>query len=330
VVRGDYWEQASWHDGSLESVSWRGDIACMGKRKARATQRSGGALPQARGTPLESSVRPASNARSSRPAGAAHNEVRNRRLVRLALGVTLLAAALAPLIAISVRGDGSRGGAPARPPNGVVDRKVAELLGGIPQQGDALGRPTAPVTLQVYSDLECLTERGWVLGLLPAIVGRFVRNGRVRIEFRSFKTDTLSSTTFIHEQAAALAAGAQSRAWNFVETFYYEQGKEYTPYATERYIDGIGAQVPGLRSAQWKRRRQAAVLNEQVVDDDKTVRELHIHDTPAFMVGRTGGPMEKLTGRHIVLQFPSFSRMRYPVSLVDAEDLQKAIKRLRS
>lgn len=245
-----------------------------------------------------------------------------RRLLLAGLGAILLAAVLATLIAVSLAGG------PRRTPERVVEREVAALLGGIPQQGDALGERNAPVTLRVYTDLECLTARGWVLRLLPAIINRYVRSGKMRIEFRSFKTDTHNPSTFLNQQAAAIAAGAQDRLWNFVETFYYEQGTEYTPYATERYIDGIAAQVPGLRLADWRRYRHGGRLTEGVVADDREVRELGFHDTPAFMIGRTGERMKKLTGRYIVLQFPGLNRMRNSVSLIDTKDLQKAIEAL--
>ncbi len=100
---------------------------------------------------------------------------------------------------------------------------------------------SAPVTLRVYSDLECFTARGWVVELLPAIIKRYVRSGEMRIEFRSFKTDTRNPTTFLNQQTAAIASGAQGKLWNFVETFYYEQGEEYTPYVTERYARAGGS-----------------------------------------------------------------------------------------
>ncbi len=46
------------------------------------------------------------------------------------------------------------------------------------------------------------------------------------------------------------------------------------------------------------------------------------------MIGRTGGQMKKLTGRYIVLQFPGFDKMRNSVSLIDTQDLRKAIEAL--
>lgn len=247
-----------------------------------------------------------------------------RRFVQVGLGVVLSAAALAPLVAVGVEGSGVQ----ERLSRRAVDRAVTALLTGIPQQGDALGRATAPVTLRVYTDLECLTARNWWMELLPEIIARFVRGGEMRVEFLSFKTDTRDPTMFVDQQVAALAAGAQGRMWNFVETFYYEQGKEYTPYATERYIDGIAGQVPGLQLARWHGDRQVPNLAERVVAEDKEVRALGFHDTPAFTIGRTGGPMRKLTGRHIVLQFPGSAPMVYPVSLIDIDDLRNAIKSL--
>ena len=39
--------------------------------------------------------------------------------------------------------------------------------------------------------------------------------------------------------------------WNFIETFYHEQGEEDTGYVTEKYLQGLAQQVPGLNLAKW-------------------------------------------------------------------------------
>ncbi len=41
------------------------------------------------------------------------------------------------------------------------------MVGGIPQSGNTLGAPNAPVTLQYFGDLECPICKEFTLGALP-------------------------------------------------------------------------------------------------------------------------------------------------------------------
>jgi hypothetical protein len=206
-----------------------------------------------------------------------------------------------------------------------VGRDVRSLLAGIPQHGETLGRPSAPVTLVFYGDLECLTTKHWVLKNLPAIIRSYVRPGAMKIEFHAFKTDTHDSREFSAQQTSALAAGAQDKLWPFIETFYYEQGVEYTPYATESFLEGIAKQVPGLDLARWHRDRNGGRRAELVAQEDQSARALGFYDTPAFQLGRTQGTLKDFTGRRIV----EFAReVRHPVSLIDTQDIAAALARL--
>ena len=58
------------------------------------------------------------------------------------------------------------------------------MLDGIPQDGIALGEPDAPVTLVEYADLQCPFCAEWALQTFPELVADYVRDGRLRIEFR--------------------------------------------------------------------------------------------------------------------------------------------------
>jgi protein-disulfide isomerase len=205
-----------------------------------------------------------------------------------------------------------------------VSSKVSSLLAGIPEQGETLGRASAPVTLVFYGDLECLTTRAWALAYLPAIIQRYVRPGKMKIEFHAFKTDTHNQPEFVAQQTAAIAAGAQDRLWPFIETFYYEQGREYTPYVTENFLEGIAKQVPGLDLARWHRDRNGGRRSEVVSEEDQSARALGFHDTPAFQLGPTGGSLKDFTGRQIV----EFVHEPHPVSLVNTQDIATALRHL--
>jgi hypothetical protein len=205
-----------------------------------------------------------------------------------------------------------------------IEREVNALLAGIPQEGQTLGARTAPVTLQVFAELEDLSSYGWFLRELPAIISEFVRTNRLRIEYRAFKTNTIESEMFVKQQAAALAAGAQDKLWNYAYTFYHEQGKERTPYATESYLNNIARQVPALNIKQWDIDRNADQRIEQVVEEDQQGRAEGIHVTPAYRIGRTGGPLENIEGSGSII----YPGQIHPTTYANAEDIAKAIAQI--
>jgi hypothetical protein len=207
-----------------------------------------------------------------------------------------------------------------------------------------LGQPTAPVTLQVFVDLEDHNDGAtWFDFMLPPIVESSVRSKLVKVEFRSLKTDTLNGGPFVTQQTAALAAGAQNRLWNYAAMFVNEQGPEFTNYVTEAFVTGIAKQVPGLNIAEWERSRSIAMSKIVMADDYNARHRFGLFATPAFRIGLTGGRMKNFSGRTIIDIHKYIVRARrsgerhiagvspewqHPVSLVDASDLKKAVKEL--
>jgi protein-disulfide isomerase len=175
-----------------------------------------------------------------------------------------------------------------------TEKTVTSLVGGIPQSGNVLGSPTAPVTLQYFGDLECPICKDFTLGALPSVITKWVRSGKLRIEYRSLETATPEPEVFKTQQVAALAAGKQNRMWNFIETFYHEQGEEKTGYVTETYLQGLAKQVPGLNLAKWASDRNDSALASQVAADAQAANNEGFNGTPSFLLGRSGGAMTKV------------------------------------
>lgn len=203
------------------------------------------------------------------------------------------------------------------------DREVTQLLAGIPQHQNTLGSPTAPVTLEVFADLKDPDSRSWFLNDLPAIIRDYVRPGTLKLEFRSYKTNTYRPQTFVKEQTAALAAGAQNRLWNYIDTFYHEQGNEFVTYVTDSYLENIARQVPGLNLPRWQADRHTGRREEQTTAEDQTARALGLHVTPSFRIGRTGGAMHNYAG-HAILKYGE----QHPIALPEASDIGKEIEEL--
>jgi hypothetical protein len=199
------------------------------------------------------------------------------------------------------------------------------LLAGIPQHGSTLGDQAAPVTLEVFTDLKDPDSRSWFLTDLPAIIRDYVRTGALNLEDHAYKTNTFFPQEFVKEQTAALAAGAQDKLWNFIYTFYHEQGSEFAAYVTETYLDNIARQVPGLNLARWHTDRHTERREEQTTLEDHTARALGLHVTPSFRIGKTGGTMHNYAG-HAVIKYGE----QHPIALPEASDIGKAIHELDS
>jgi protein-disulfide isomerase len=253
------------------------------------------------------------HARAQRKAGehaVLANAARRTRLTQLAIVVVVVVLGIVGVLF------GTGGSAKSTPPpvgeQPGIDTPISALLDGIPQNANVLGSPTAPVSLQYFGDLECPVCREFTLTALPSIIQKWVRDGELRIEYRSLETATRAPEVFKAQQVAALAAGKQDKLWNFVETFYHEQGEEDSGYATESYIRAIAKQVPGLNLSTWMAQRSEPALADQVASDGQAANSAGLSGTPAFLLGRTEGAMKQFE----------------PSSITEAGPFDEAIEKL--
>jgi protein-disulfide isomerase len=222
----------------------------------------------------------------------AASAVRRTRLTRLGVIVAVVVAAIVAILIAT--GSGSKGGLKHGKGAEPVVNEVTAAVGGVPQNGNVLGDPKAPVTLQYFGDLECPVCKVFTLGALPSIIGQWVRSGKLKIEYHSMQTATREPEVFKNQQVAALAAGKQGKMWNFLELFYHEQGEENTGYVTEGYLQGLAQQVPGLNLTKWTSDRGEPALMNQLETDAQTVNTEGFTGTPAFLLGKSGTTLQKL------------------------------------
>jgi protein-disulfide isomerase len=218
---------------------------------------------------------------------------RRARLGQLGV-VAAFVVAVVVVILIATGGGGSK---PVKSGTKAANETVANvntLIDGIPQNANVLGNPNAPVTLQYFGDLECPICREFTLGALPSIIQKWVRTGKVKIEYRSLETATREPEVFKTQQVAALATGKQNKMWNFIETFYHEQGEEDSGYVTEKYLQNLAEQVPGLDLATWTNDRNNPALSNQVATDAQAATNAGFTGTPSFLIGKTGETAKKL------------------------------------
>jgi protein-disulfide isomerase len=236
---------------------------------------------------------------------------RRDRRVRMVGGVVIAAIALvAVAIAISSSGASIKVIKPNSPAARQAQASVSSLLQGIPQNGDTLGSPSAPVTVTEYGDLECPVCKSFALGAENQLISNDVRSGKVKLVYRSLETasGTANGSMFVPQQASALAAGQQKLGWNYILLFYREQGDETTSYVNDNFLAGLAKQVSGLNYGQWSAERQSSTFSAQVTQDKQTAANQGFSATPTIVVA---GPK---------------SQARPIVSLVTYSQLESAIK----
>jgi protein-disulfide isomerase len=236
--------------------------------------------------PMASRTKQKEEARARRLAEErAHAERAQReRRVRTIGGIVLTAViVVAVFIAIS-SGGGSQTGLQTGQKASQVTQQVDQLLAGIPQSGGQLGKPTAPVTLTYYGDLECPVCQAFTLqGGFPQLVSNDIKAGKVKVVYKAFQTATRAPNVFATQQVAALAAGKQNHFWDYTELFYRQQGQEGSGYVTDSYLNGLARQVTGLSLQKWQTARSDPALATQVQSEEQQGRTLGVTGTPTLI-----------------------------------------------
>jgi protein-disulfide isomerase len=218
-------------------------------------------------------------------AQATAEAARRQRLLQLSVGGVFLAIIIVVVIIIVA---GSGGGDKGGESSNLSDvGEVNKLLTGIPQNGTVLGKPGAPVKMFEYGDLQCPFCKENAETVTPPIIENAVRKGEASLTFRNF---IIIGPDSVPAGEAALAAGAQGKAWNFIELWYRNQGEENSGYVTEEFIESIGkgAGIPNL--AQWNKERKSKKYKKQLEETTKQAEKIGFEGTPSFAVE---GPSSK-------------------------------------
>lgn len=223
-------------------------------------------------------------AREARLAAERAAEKNARRRRAIFLGTLLAAAAVVAVVAV-VAGSGS-GDEPSAP-------EPIALFDGIPQSGEWLGDPSAPVVVEEYADLQCPFCAQFATTNLPPIVEDYVRPGDVRMRLRIL--------TFIGEDSveagrAAPSPGLQDRMWDFTESFYERQGPENSGYVDEDFLRDVGARVSGLDIDRVLADMPDPKVAETLRTAQADATAAGVESTPSFRVGRRGGEMKVVAG----------------------------------
>ena len=220
--------------------------------------------------------------------------------VLLSATAVVVLAAIGLTLAIAFTGGSSKAAVPVRgslvnalPGAGDAQR----LLQGIPQRGNVLGSRSAPVTLVEYVDLQCPFCQQFETQAMPALIGSYVRTGKVKIEARPIAFIGADSQ---RGRVAAIAAGEQNKLFNFAQILYLNQGSENTGWLNDQMVTSAAASIPGLDVSRLLADSNSDAVKAKAGAFDRQAVADNVRATPTILVGKSGGAL-----RPVALTSPS-------------------------
>jgi protein-disulfide isomerase len=125
-----------------------------------------------------------------------------------------------------------------------------EVFGGVPQAGDRLGSADAPVSIQVFNDLQCASCRADFLTTIPRLVERYARPGGAKLLMRHYSVaENPLELGFFGAEAAA----RQGYGWQYTYLFFRNQGEAKRFGIDENFLASLAGSIEELDLPEWQR-----------------------------------------------------------------------------
>jgi protein-disulfide isomerase len=231
--------------------------------------------------------------------GAPRRRQADPRVLAIAGGVAVLAI-IGIVLGLVLSKGGNGGKLPSGTPlvgncsaNGLPGcQDVETLFKGIPQRGLYLGSPFAKAQMVMFIDLQCPFCQNYETTVMPTIIRKYVRTGKVRIQVEPW---AFIGPDSVRGQKAMFAAAKQNKAWNFAEVLYLNQRTENTGWLSDGMVAQAAASVNGLNVQQFWSDRKTGTVAKQANDVAALAQAKNVTGTPTVFVGKTGAT-PKLVG----------------------------------
>lgn len=209
---------------------------------------------------------------------------RGRLWVLACLGLALAALGYA-IVAISTREPGD----PVVHLDGVTDAQ--RLFGGMPQEGERLGSANAPVTIQVFNDLQCADCRDDFLATIPVLAEEYARPGEVKLLYRHYSNSISPKQLGFY---GAEAAAEQNYGWQYAYLFFRNQDEAERFGVDQDYLASVAGGVEHLDQREWeddleRKGLSGGPIEERLEAQEELGRELKIRTGQAMIVTGPGG-----------------------------------------
>jgi len=143
--------------------------------------------------------------------------------------------------------------------------EAQEMFGGVPQEGDRLGSSDAPVTIQVFNDLQCSSCRDDFLNVVPGLMEKYIRSGDVKLLWRHYSNSESPQELGFY---GAEAAAEQGYGWQFIYLFFRTQeeaNRFKAPKLFENFEKSIAGGVEELEIEEWNHELEKAKVSDSAI-----------------------------------------------------------------
>lgn len=172
--------------------------------------------------------------------------------------------------------------------SGVNDAQ--RLFGGVPQEGDRLGSADAPVTIQVFNDVQCAACRDDFLSTIPTLAEEYARPGDVKLLYRHYSnSENPMQLGFLGAEAAA----EQNYGWQYSYLFFRSQDE--VRFAVDQdFLASVAGGIDELELARWEADLESkggpgGAITQRLEGDEELARELGIRHGQAMIVSGANG-----------------------------------------
>ena len=207
-------------------------------------------------------------------------------LIGVAVGIVGIVAAVALAFVVTSGGSSSNSSTNV----GTLPDAASSLaeFKGIPQRGNVLGKPSAPVTLVQYIDLQCPACRAFETEVMPAIVQRYVRSGKLKVESRPI---AFIGPDSLLGRRATIAAGKQNRLYDFAQLLYANQGPENSGWLNDDMVASAAKSIPGVDVQALQDDSNSSEVESAAKTYESQATDDGVRGTPALYIGKTGGTL---------------------------------------
>jgi protein-disulfide isomerase len=171
-----------------------------------------------------------------------------------------------------------------------------ELFGGVPQEGARLGSEDAPVTVQVFDDIQSSECAEGFLATIPELTEKYARPGKVKFLYRHYSN---SENEIEYGFYGAEAAAKQGYGWQYIYLFFASQEEADRFGVTEaenkraglreNFLDSVAGSVEELNDPEWEEdfeeaREPNSLINKSLEEQEELGSKLGIRYGQAMVI----------------------------------------------
>lgn len=171
--------------------------------------------------------------------------------------------------------------------------EAQEIFGGIPQEGDRFGSSDAPVTIELFNDLQCSNSncREAFLGAIPTLAEKYARPGSVQLLYRHYSNSESPLEVGFY---GAEAAAEQGYGWQYIYLFFRNQDEvERLGGVRQDFLDSVAGGIEELNAPEWEK-----TMEEDANADSPIGKRLASYAELGEKLGIRYGQAAIVTGPH--------------------------------